>query len=76
MMDRWTSSSPAGTKSWLRENLPDPARDGNEPLISALENMKIENRSGRNSTDESVSQLLWVSRGRTPHFYKSRPCGV
>ncbi len=72
----WSSLPPAGTKSWLRGNLPDPARDGNEPLISVLENMKIENRSGRNSTDESVSQFLWAARGRTPHFYKSRPWGM
>jgi hypothetical protein len=72
----WSSLPPAGTKSWLRGNLSDPVRDGNEPLISVLENMKIENRSGRNSTDESVSQFLWAARGRTPHFYKSRPWGM
>ena len=72
----WSSLPPAGTKSWLRGNLPDPVRDGNKPLISTLEAVKIKNRSGRKSTDESVSQLLWAARGRTPHLYKSRPWGM
>ena len=72
----WTTSPPAGVKPWLRGNLPDPVRDGDKPLISALERLKIENRNGGKSTDESVSQLLWAARGRTPHFYKSRPWGM
>jgi len=72
----WSSLPPAGTKSWLRGNLPDPVRDGNKPLISTLEAVKIKNRSDRKSTDESVSQLLWAARGRTPHLYKSRPWGM
>ncbi len=72
----WSSSPPMVTKPWLRGNLPEPVRDGNKPLISVLENLKIENRGGKRSTDESVSQLLWAARGRTPHFYKSRPWGM
>lgn len=72
----WSSSPPAGRKSLRRGNLPDPVRDGNKPLISTLEAVKIKNRSGRKSTDESVSQLLWAARGRTPHLYKSRPWGM
>jgi len=72
----WTSSPPAGTKSWLRGNLLDPVRNGNKPLISAFKGLKIENRDGKKSTDESISQLLWANRGRTPHFYKSRPWGM
>ncbi len=72
----WSSFPPAGTKPWLRGNLADAVRDGNKPLICALERLKIENRKGRKSTDESVSQLLWAARGRTPHFYKSRPWGM
>ena len=72
----WSSSPPTGWKSWLKGNLPNPVRDGNKSLISALERLKIENRSGGESTDEVVSQLLWADRGRTPHFYKSRPWGM
>jgi len=72
----WSSSPPAGRKPWLKGNLPDPVRNGNKPLISGLEGLKTENRNGRKSTDESVSQLLWAARGRTPHYYKSRPWGM
>jgi hypothetical protein len=72
----WSSSPPASVKPWLRGNLPDPIRDGNKSLISALERLNIENRNGGKSTDESVSQLLWAARGRTPHLYKSRPWGM
>lgn len=72
----WSSVPPAGKRPWLTGNLPDPVRNGNKPLISALERLEIENRSGRKSTDQSVSQLLWAARGRTPHLYKSRPWGM
>ena len=72
----WSSLPPAGKRAWRRGNLPDLVRDGDKPLISALGGLKIENRRGRTSTDESVSQLLWAARGRTPHFYKSRPWGM
>ena len=72
----WSSLPPAGRKSWLKGNLPDPARHGNKPLISALTRLKIENENSRKTTDESISQLLWAARGRTPHFYKSRPWGM
>lgn len=72
----WSGLPPEGRKPWLKGNLSNPIRDGNKPLISALENLKIEDRNGRKSTDGSVSQLLWAARGRTPHFYKSRPWGM
>ena len=72
----WSSSPLARKKPWRRGNLPDPIRDGSKPLISALEKLKIEKRNGRKATDESVSQLLWATRGRTPHYYKSRPWGM
>jgi hypothetical protein len=72
----WTSSSPSKVKPWRRGNLPDPVRDGNEPLISALQHLKTEKKRGRELTDRAMGQLLWSSRGRTPHFYKSRPWGM
>ena len=72
----WSSLSPAGRKSHMKGNLPEPARAGEMPLISALGRLKIENTNGKKSTDESVSQLLWAARGRTPHLYKSRRWGM
>jgi len=72
----WSSLPPSEKRPWRKGNLPDPVRDGTKPFISALENLKTENRSGRKSTDEAVSQLLWAARGRTPHYYKSRPWGM
>jgi len=72
----WTSSAPTGSKPWLRGNLKDPARKGKNPLVSTLERLKTENRTGKESTDETVGQLLWAARGRTPHLYKSRPWGM
>ena len=72
----WTSSPPAGRKPWSGGNLPDPVRDGDMPLISAMENLKTEGKNGREATDQSISQLVWAARGRTPHFYKSKPWGM
>jgi hypothetical protein len=72
----WSRSAPAGEKSWVTENLSDPVRDGHNSLISTLKELKTEKRNGKESTDEKVSQLLWAARGRTPHFYKSRPWGI
>jgi len=72
----WSALPPAGRKPWLRGNLPDPVREGNRPLISALAGLKVKNESSNISTVESVSQILWAARGRTPHLYKSRPWGL
>ena len=36
----------------------------------------MKNNGSKKSTEESISQLLWAARGRTPHFYKSRPWGL
>ena len=72
----WNSYAPTGRKSWASGKMPDPVRDGHKPLISTLERLKIENTNGTKSTDESVSQLLWAARGRTPHLYKSKPWGM
>jgi hypothetical protein len=72
----WSMSAPAGEKPWVRGNLSDPVRDGQNSLISTLKKLKIENKNGRESTNDEVSQLLWAARGRTPHFYKSKPWGM
>ncbi len=72
----WSTSPPGGRKAWLTGNLADPARNGSKPLISVLDQLKIENSIGHDTKDDSISQLLWAARGRTPHYYKSRPWGM
>ncbi|MBW2058452.1 MAG: hypothetical protein JRJ26_13240 [Deltaproteobacteria bacterium] len=72
----WSDMPPVEKKPWQRGNLPDPARDGTIPLTGALERLKTEKGHGQQPTEESVGQLLWAARGRTPHFYKSRPWGM
>lgn len=72
----WSRLPPDGTKPWKRGNLLDPVRGGKVSLLAALGRLRTENRTGRKATDESLSQLLWAARGRTPHFYKSRPWGM
>lgn len=72
----WTSQPPTDTKPWLQGNLPDPERNGDKALIDTLLSLKIQRRNSKKSTKHDVSQLLWAARGRTPHYYKSRPWGM
>jgi hypothetical protein len=72
----WTGGRPAGKSPWLAGNLPYPTTDGGMPLISALRESRIERKDSQESTEQSLSQLLWAARGRTPHFYKSKPWGM
>ena len=72
----WSNQAPAGENSWKTGNLPNPLRDGDKPLLSTLANLKTENEGSCVTTDHSISQLLWAARGRTPHFYKSKPWGM
>jgi hypothetical protein len=45
-------------------------------LLSVLRDLKVEDLNGNIATQESISQLLWAARGRTPHLYKSKPWGM
>lgn len=72
----WTSSEPAGRKAWCKGNLPDPVRNSDRLLLTTLSYLNIHNHDGKTSTEHTISQLLWAARGRTPHFYKSRPWGM
>jgi hypothetical protein len=72
----WCSLPPADLKPRKKGNLPDPVRDSNKPLISTLEELKVKSDTGETATDKAMSQLLWAARGRTPHYYKSRPWGL
>ena len=72
----WSSLPPSGTRLWETGTLPDPVRQGNKPLLSTLANLKTQEKGSKELNDQSISQLLWAARGRTPHFYKSRPWGM
>ncbi|MBZ5723523.1 MAG: hypothetical protein LAP87_00860 [Acidobacteriia bacterium] len=72
----WTASVPQGERPWLPGNLPDPRRDGTNPLIPILSDLSFDVHQGAPITRQSLSQLLWAARGRTPHLYKSTPWGL
>lgn len=72
----WTASAPEKERPWLSGNLPDPRRDGTTPLVTVLEEVSSERQMGMAASRDSISQLLWAARGRTPHLYKSTPWGM
>lgn len=72
----WSTSPSLSRKSWQKGNLPDPIRSGQNSLVSVLSELKINNNSTKKATDADLSQLLWAARGRTPHYYKSKPWGL
>jgi hypothetical protein len=72
----WSTYPPRGERPWTNGNMKGPQRDGNVPLRSAIEDSRLLNASGKIASNEDLSQLLWAARGRTPHFYKSRPWGM
>jgi hypothetical protein len=72
----WTDMTPSGRSAWRRGSLPDPVRDGSEPLLATLASLTTRAEGSQKLTPESMGQLLWAARGRTPHLYKSRPWGL
>ena len=72
----WSSDAPLETKPWKSGTLPDPNRQGTKPLTAALEELKTTKKDGRKISVNDLGQLLWATRGRTPHFYKSDPWGM
>lgn len=72
----WTDMAPSGRSPWRRGNLPDPVRDGSEPLLATLASLTTRAEGSQKLGPESMGQLLWAARGRTPHLYKSRPWGL
>ena len=71
----WSNDTPGGRLPVREGSLSEPERDGDQPLIEVLKTLKRE-EDGISATKESISQLLWAARGRTPHYYKSRPWGM
>jgi hypothetical protein len=41
-----------------------------------LSKLQTEILKGKKTTKKDISQLLWAARGRTPHYYKSKPWGM
>ena len=72
----WSDSVPQGKRPWLKGNLPDPIRNGNTPLVNAFKRLRKIDSTGRRATFEDAGQLLWAARGRTPHYYISKPWGM
>lgn len=70
----WTTDAPG--EPWLKGNLPEPDRKGHRPLRQALSGLNFKHFGTTPVTDGSVGQVLWAARGRTPHLYKSRHCGL
>lgn len=73
----WCDSTPEGWRPWLKGNLPSPNRNGKmslTDLVASLNQDKPPINKSANIT--AISQLLWAARGRTPHYYKSKPWGM
>lgn len=73
----WIDSAPEGWRPWLKGNLPSPNRNGKMSLTGLLTSI-TQNSPAKNkpANTSDVSQLLWAARGRTPHYYKSKPWGM
>ena len=72
----WNDKKPFGRKPWLTGNLPDPDRGGRVPLLKTIAEVNAVNYTDKKASKESLGQLLWAARGRTPHYYKSKPWGM
>jgi hypothetical protein len=70
----WTTDAPG--EPWLKGNLPEPDRKGHRPLLQALAGLNLKHSGHAPVAEGSVGQVLWAARGRTPHLYKSRHCGM
>jgi hypothetical protein len=72
----WTDLAPETERPWLQGNLPDPRRNSAHPLVTAMESVSFDTAEGTSATKENLSQILWATRGRTPHLVKSSPWGL
>jgi hypothetical protein len=70
----WTTAAPGSP--WREGNLPEPDRKGGRPLLVALAGLKLNQPGHAPLTVETLGQVLWAARGRTPHLYKSRHWGM
>ena len=72
----WTSKVPGEPSPWMSGNLADPDRKGNMPFLSILPELRLQRKTSHSASQDSLSQLLWAARGRTPHYYLARPWGL
>jgi len=72
----WTSKFPGDPSPWMPGDLSDPKRDGGIPYLSGLNRLELSKIATETASKDSLSQLLWAARGRTPHFYLARPWGL
>jgi hypothetical protein len=73
----WCEFIPEGWRPWLKGNLPPPDRNGKKSLIGLVSGIGQNDISKKRSANiDEIGQLLWAARGRTPHYYKSRPWGM
>jgi hypothetical protein len=70
----WTTDAPG--EPWLKGNLPEPDRRGHRPLLQALSGLTVRQSGHTDLREDSLGQVLWATRGRTPHLYKSRHWGL
>jgi hypothetical protein len=73
----WCESAPNGWRPWLNGNLPSPTRNGNMSLTRLVSSIDQDGPvKNKPITFAEIGQLLWAARGRTPHYYKSKPWGM
>jgi len=72
----WTSKAPGEPSPWTSGNLADPDRKGTIPFLSILPELRLQKKTSLRASEDSLSQLLWAARGRTPHYYLARPWGL
>jgi hypothetical protein len=72
----WSKTHPSDWKPWLKGNLSDPVRDGQQSLLKTLSSLETNHEGTNTISEQSLSQILWAARGRTPHYYKSQPWGM
>jgi hypothetical protein len=72
----WSDLSSIGGRRWKGGNLQDPLRQGNIPLMTSLKELEVKRNGLKKTGEKEKSQLFWAARGRTPHFYKSKPWGL
>ena len=72
----WTSKAPGEPSAWMSGNLADPDRKGKIPFLPILPELRLERKTSHSASEDSLSQLLWAARGRTPHYYLAMPWGL
>ena len=72
------STAPTGPEKPFKKgkNLSEPRRDGNVECLPELEQLTLFKNTGTQADETDISQLLWVAKGRTPHYIKSHPWGL